>query len=60
MKVSVTFNCDNASFDENRALEIAEILRNVANEINRDETPCSSIIFDRNGNLIGEYSVTGY
>jgi hypothetical protein len=63
MKVSVTFNCDNACFQEGDSVchEIKEVLSTVGKEIASDNAvPSSGIIFDRNGNLIGEYSVTGY
>lgn len=53
MKFTVSFNCDNAAFDEDLNGAIARVLRHVANQVADYGAPLSSLIKDRNGNTIG-------
>lgn len=50
---TLTFNTDNAAFDEIAATETARILRDVAKHIERGDLERS--IMDSNGNRIGAY-----
>lgn len=52
MKYTLTFNMDNASFEDDRTQAIADILRHVAFRIERDLAE-HGIVIDVNGNRIG-------
>lgn len=54
--VSIEFRTDNAAFDDEPATEAARILREIADKIAAGEA-FDGLIFDRNGNRIGRWSM---
>lgn len=59
MRVTITFSCDGAAFDE-PATEIARILREIAKRAERgDDAPAPGLsVFDINGNRVGQWLIT--
>lgn len=53
MKFTLSFDCENAAFSDDAALEIARILREIANRVENGTS--GGTIRDINGNLIGKY-----
>ncbi len=51
----LTFKTDNAAFEEDKSIEVARILRDVATKIETGKT--SGKIFDINGNSIGRFEL---
>lgn len=60
MKLELSFNCDNACFDHGMLFqEISRVLTTVGQMISSTENK-DGRIFDCNGNVIGEFKITGY
>jgi len=64
MKFELEVICENAAFEENRNLELARILRDVAGHLERaaqhphaNICPDGAPIFDANGNNVGGWAV---
>jgi hypothetical protein len=57
MKFSLTFDCDNAAFDDFPESEIARILRSVADRVDDGDRDPGGLIFDVNGNHVGEWNI---
>jgi hypothetical protein len=58
MKAHIEVTMDNAAFDE-PAFELARILRELANSIERNGIGCDKRLMDVNGNRVGKFVVTG-
>lgn len=59
MKFELKFNCDNASFSGGAHIEIARILREIADKIEQLPTNKGKAV-DRCGNIVGEWEISGY
>jgi len=66
MKVQITFECDNAAFEDNFSGEIRQICYQIRDKIHEQlgRIPCictvpesADIIFDTNGNPIGKIEI---
>ena len=55
MKFRLYFDADNAAFDDNYGVEIARILRAVADRV--EDGAYSGLIRDINGNGVGTYAL---
>lgn len=58
MKFTLTFDANNAAFDEQPATETARLLREAANAIEQHGDMCD-MVRDINGNSIGWWEFTG-
>jgi hypothetical protein len=58
MKYTITIECDNAAFDP-PAQEVARILRQLADQCERYDSPPQVTLFDINGNRVGKAKPTG-
>ena len=55
--ITITINTDNAAFQAgNRSSEVARILHDIAEKLDRNATPC---VYDVNGNVCGRVTLTG-
>lgn len=61
MKFKLSIDCGNSAFDDGDApLEVARILRQLAERLEpRVDLPASVLLFDVNGNHVGEAVTTG-
>lgn len=58
MNVKIEIACDNAAFQDEPTIEIARILRELADRVERRDQPESPIgLRDINGNTVGEMVV---
>ena len=57
MKFTLSFDCDNAAFDDDLNAAIAKVLRHVANTVADHDCGMSRVIRDRNGNRIGIFQL---
>jgi hypothetical protein len=54
MQFRITINCDGAAFEENSAMEVARILRNIAQSVEWNGFPdYAAPVVDTNGNTVG-------
>lgn len=58
MKFELSFDCDNAAFDDDLNAAIAKVLRHVARTVEDHNVGMSRTILDRNGNRIGLWRIT--
>jgi hypothetical protein len=60
MKLTITFNMDNAAFEDNSGTEAARILRKLAARIDGEECTVGDVMpcIDLNGNNVGSAEVT--
>ncbi len=58
MKAHITVTMENAAFEDAPASELARILRELANKIERNG-PDACKLRDINGNTVGKFVVTG-
>lgn len=52
--MKIQFKTDNAAFEENRELEVADILKRIAYRV--EEGATEGVIMDSNGNKVGHWS----
>jgi len=55
MKFTITIECDNAAFTDDAAHEVARILREAADKLERGQTEFK--LMDYNGNTVGRAKV---
>ena len=53
--ISITIKTDNAAFEENKAAEIARILRELAKEVENDGNLFAMRVADSNDNIVCKY-----
>lgn len=58
MKFTVEIECDNAAFADWPGLEVARILRDVANRVDGDAEGTHGTCRDANGNRVGSWAFT--
>lgn len=57
MTFKLEINCDNAAFGDTPGIEVAALLRDIADAV--EENPETRSIFDTNGNTVGQYAFKG-
>ena len=59
MKFTLTFNMDNAAFEDGGYEELRSILHEVSQMLDIEEDPNYGPVRDSNGNTIGEWRIEG-
>jgi hypothetical protein len=57
MRLAISFDMDNAAFEDAPAAEAARILREIAKAVEADDSPNGNIR-DANGNRVGSWEIT--
>lgn len=55
--VTIRIRCDNAAFDPDPEQEVGRILRRLAGNIGAGYAADAELLFDVNGNMVGEYQL---
>ena len=55
--IIITINTDNAAFEDDEEVEVARILRNLANRIEMAGCRAQGPLRDINGNIVGEFII---